>query len=246
MPIFIKKILKNIFLFRLIKKLTDNKVAYGPFAGMIYATSNIEDTYLPYLLGTYELELHSTIEALCEKSFDTIVNVGAGRGYYVVGLAIRNPQTHVIAFEANAEERASIKQLARANNIYDRLTINELCDATLLSDSLPNGKRRLVLMDIEGGESILLDPAIVPKLKGCHILVELHDFIFRAIGNIISKRFQDSHKITEIWSRPRDISDFPLRLHLTASFILKRFLTKAMDEHRPEKMRWFYLEPSHD
>ena len=93
--------------------------------------------------------------------------------------------------------------------------------------------------------AILLDPQIIPKLRKCYILVELHDFIYSEIGQIITERFKQSHKITEIWSRKRTMADFPIKkpAPFFSAILLRKYFVHLMYEYRSERMRWFYLEP---
>src|SRR3989344_7241810 len=53
---------------------TGGMVASGPFEGMKYVKDSVGSRLLPKLLGTYELELHPTIEKVCRESFDTIID----------------------------------------------------------------------------------------------------------------------------------------------------------------------------
>lgn len=229
---------------RIFKRTMGRRVLSGPFIGMRYVASSLGGAYYPRVLGTYELELGPAIEALCQKSFDTIINVGAGEGYYAVGLALRNPHAHIVAFEGNVEGQRLIKQMAEMNGVAQRLSIRGLCDAGLLLDCLSDSTKSLVVMDVEGSESAMLDPVIVPKLKESYILVELHDFLSEGVSASILKRFQDTHKITKILSQPRTFADFPVNISGVASLLPKRWLTKIMDEWRQEKMNWFYLKPN--
>lgn len=98
-------------------------------------------------------------------------------------------------------------------------------------------------MDIEGEEESMLNPLVIPKLSESHILVELHDVLYSGIGAIIRGRFENSHKITEIWSRERKLEDFPVKSLRRPLSLLKKYLIRSMNENRPEQMRWFYLEP---
>src|SRR5438132_1427624 len=72
------------------------RVIIGPFAGMRILDQN---PFLPYLLGTYELELHSVLERLLERNWDRIIDIGAAEGYYAIGLSMRCPDAQCIAFE---------------------------------------------------------------------------------------------------------------------------------------------------
>lgn len=220
-------------------------VLSGPFAGMKYVNSSLGGSYYSRLLGTYELELFPLVERISREPFDTIVNVGAAEGYYAVGLAMRNPSARVYAFEANPDGARLIHQMAKMNGVEDRVCIGGSCDARLLSRALAGGKRCVVVMDIEGQESAVLDPAAVPGLKGSFMLVELHDYIFPETSALLSRRFAGTHTITEVWSRPRVYADFPLAVPVWLSWVPKKWFTGIMDEWRREKMRWFYLEPKH-
>ena len=88
------------YLTHLVRQRTDCKVRLGPFAGMRYVSNSIGGAYLPKLLGIYERELTQVMEAACARQPRLIVDIGAAEGYYAVGLALRNPQATVIAFEA--------------------------------------------------------------------------------------------------------------------------------------------------
>src|ERR1700722_2566319 len=86
------------YLESLARQQTSCRVRTGPFAGMRYGSVSVGSAYIPKLLGIYERELSSFIEAACLKRPDLIVDVGAAEGYYAVGLAVRNPTAKVIAF----------------------------------------------------------------------------------------------------------------------------------------------------
>ena len=66
---------------------------------MRYVEITVGSRYYPKILGTLEKELRSIIDILSQKEFDMIVNIGAGEGYYAVGLALRNPRVRIIAYE---------------------------------------------------------------------------------------------------------------------------------------------------
>lgn len=240
---YIKGIFQNKLSSSILRK-TKNQVASGPFAGMKYGDKNTKIACgWPGLLGTYELELRPIIEALCNEPLAKIVNIGASDGYYAVGLAIRNPKADVIAFEMEPEYRMLIRQNAERNGVENNINIQGFCDIPLLSSSIEKNDNCLVLMDIEGGEKILLDNSAIPQLNKCYILVELHDFVIHGLGEIIYHRFRNSHKITEIWQRPRKLEDFPIKLSRLYSLMAKKYFIKLLDERRPCKMRWFFLEP---
>lgn len=246
MPIKIAKEILKIIMERSLFLVLGGKVYSGPFAGMKYVYKSTGSALFPKLLGTYELELYSIIEDLCRKQFNTIISVGTGEGYYAVGFAVRNSQAHVIAFETKNEGQRLIKKMAGINGVDKRIGVHGLCDSISLSNSLTRCNRCLILMDIEGGEETVLDPLVIPKLRESHILVELHDVLRRGMGAIITSRFESSHKITEVWSRNRNLEDFPIESWRRHLFRLKKYLIRSMYENRPEQMRWFYLEPGNE
>lgn len=227
-----------------IAKITSNQVVSGPFIGMKYINTSVGSAFIPKILGTYELELAHIIDDLCRKSFDTIIDIGAAEGYYAVGFAIRKPKAKVIAYEVEAKGRELMMRMAELNSVEKRLSIRGMCEASNLFEDLNQGRNCLVIMDIEGSESVFLDPFIFPQLGKSHILVELHDYVISDIGEIISRRFFASHKITEIWARPRTIEDFSLKLESLSWKIPKKYIVRSMSEYRPQGMRWFYLEPN--
>ena len=234
------------------RKKTGNVVVSGPFLGMKYISNSTGSRLLPKILGTYELELHRVIGEICKKSFDVIVDVGAAEGYYAVGMAYRNPNVRIVAFETEANGRNSIKEMADINGVADRVSVRGFCDSKLLSDSILYNEKCLIIMDIEGAESVLLDNRAIPKLNNCNILVEVHERLVPGVGDIIVDRFKNTHKIIEIKKRERVLGDFPIAVPKICRLFFKRyFIFNSMDEARfdsligrPEKnINWLYLEP---
>jgi hypothetical protein len=71
---------------RLIREVGSSVVG-GPFAGMALTPMTQAEHIGPFLLGTYESELHPWLERLIEIEFAQLVDVGAKFGYYAIGLA---------------------------------------------------------------------------------------------------------------------------------------------------------------
>ena len=61
----------------------------------------------------------------------------------------------------------------------------------------------LILMDIDGGEGLLLDPEAVPELTFAHLLVEIHE----GHGPKLRERFCNSHTLMNVKAIPRQFSD---------------------------------------
>lgn len=69
------------------------------------------------LLGTYEREVNQCIEQACALNFPLIVDIGAAEAYYAVGLAGRNPDARVIAFETEKRRKAALRQMKQLNQV---------------------------------------------------------------------------------------------------------------------------------
>lgn len=72
---------------------------------MRYIDDSVGSVYLPKLLGIYEPELNRCVESLRAAKPSLIVDIGAAEGYYAIGLALRNLQARLVAFETLREGR---------------------------------------------------------------------------------------------------------------------------------------------
>ena len=218
------------------------RVMQGPFEGMKYLTDSVGSAYWPKWFGSYESELVPLIEALCRQPFSTIVDVGAAEGYYAVGLARRQPTARVVAFEAEAAGRSLIERMAKMNSVESRLEVHGYCDSPALSKSLHGPGRKLIIMDVEGAEDILLDPVLVPELASTEILVELHGDAVADGGAMLAKRFATTHQTDLIRSRERDAADLPPRLWWFRWILPAHMLARAIKE-RPAPQSWLHFHP---
>jgi hypothetical protein len=214
----------------------------GPFTGLRYVEQSVGSMWWPKILGTYELELASTIGLLCAEQPDWIIDIGAAEGYYAIGMAWRCPQTRVIAFEGDHAGRKLQEELAVLNHVDDRLHIEGFCDAAALRRALAVASSGLIICDIEGGELALLNPEILPELveNSWTLLVEIHDHVDATIADTLIVRFKATHAIEEIVSRPRRASDLPCSVRCK---LLSRWVPAYLDERRPGPMRWLLLRP---
>lgn len=218
------------------------RVMAGPFRGLRYVPGSIGSVLPAKLLGSYECELRPWIARLVALQPERIVNVGAGEGYYAVGLARRLPDCSVIAFESEPRGRQLIRQIAGLNRVESRLEIRGACTAADLGPLLDRAPRPAVIMDVEGAEVDLLDVHRAPGLARSVILVEIHEFS-APVGASLRTRFRSTHHLEEIPTRPRRWTDLPVLLRLAAVSPWRHRVLAAMDELRPGPMRWFWLEP---
>ena len=188
------------------------------------------------LLGTYELEVSGFVRQIAVGEYDLVVNAGAGEGYYSVGLLSLMPHARLVAFEAESRRRRWIEELARLNDVHDRLAIAGVCTPTEFQAALVDSQRPVVICDIEGGERELLNPVCVPSLTRADLLVEVHDFVEPGVSSIVIERFRASHDIASVWSRDRTMDDLPPRRAWRTPAMLS-----AVSERRPARMQWLWM-----
>ena len=227
----------------LVRQAAHHRAVAGPFRGMQFELSPLSGRHLlGYLLGSQELELRDAIDQVVAAGYRTILNVGAADGYYTVGLAMRLPQAQVEAFEALPELHPVIARAARANGVANRVAIHGTCTAEALNERLTAASSpTLVVMDIEGGEAELLDPAAVPRLAHADILVETHDAFVAGVTETLIGRFGETHEVTCYTARPRMLSDFPPGFLPRFRHLFPRLAVELMNERRTGLQRWLLL-----
>jgi lipopolysaccharide biosynthesis glycosyltransferase len=226
-----------------LKKLTPDLVVLdGPFKGLKYASlAAVGSTLAPKLLGTYEAELHPTIDAICRAEYDVIVDVGCAEGYYAVGLAMRMPKTKIYAFDIDPQARQHCRTMAELNGVSDRVIIDELFDEETLA-TIEVERRGLIISDCEGYERFLFhkDAKTWSYLHNFDLLVEVHEFLQPGISEYLYAVFSERYNINVILSigdilRPRRFTNAAIEK------IAYDDRMKLMAELRPAAMEWFYM-----
>jgi hypothetical protein len=228
---------------RLVRIAARHEVVAGPFRGMKIQLSPLSSRHLlGYILGSQELELREVIGRIVERSYGTIINVGAADGYYAVGLALRLPSARIEAFETLGEFHPLIESSARLNGVSARIALRGMCDANALRRSLEQATPpALVVMDIEGGEVDLLDPQSIPQLRQTDILVETHDaFVAQATDTLVD-RFWQTHNVECYTAQARILPDFPADFLPAFRRWFPRLAVDLMDERRTGVQRWLFL-----
>ncbi|HZQ06086.1 MAG TPA: hypothetical protein VFD70_05860 [Anaerolineae bacterium] len=226
-----------------ISRKSNGRVLSGPFAGMRYITESVGSTFYPKILGTYEKELNPIIEDITRKNFGAIVNVGAGEGYYAVGLAVRNPTARIIAYEGDPHGQELICELAQLNGVVERVRARGYCRMQELTAALGSAQNVFVMMDVEGAENQLLDLDQLPDLAFAPILVEVHNFIVPNTDVVLRERFQATHFIEQIPAQRRTIADLPIQVPFYLKPVLRPIYFEMAMGERPDGMSWLYLEP---
>lgn len=222
--------------------LLGGKVRSGPFEGMRYVGSSPNGHFGKELLGTMELEIIPFVRRLLVGDHDVFINIGAAEGYYAVGFALRSAIPKVIAYEGNRFGRILVRHMARRNGVAAKIETLGYCEADELARVMSPYQRPALLVDIEGYEAKVLDPAVNPHLARATLLVELHEWD-APVADILRARFEATHSIEEIWDRPRGAADIPaVPFWVRWVFPLARLLQFA-DERRGRPMRWWLLNP---
>lgn len=222
-------------------KRTGRTVQQGPFRGMRYVDHAYGSVYYPKLLGTYEREIYPWIEQAVAMDHDRVVNVGVGEGYFAVGLAKRQ-EAPVIGFECDPEAAGAAQRLAMLNGVEGKLRIEGPCDPAALQATLDEAERPLLICDVDGYETELLDPSAAPALGRTTMLVELHEFASPGVTNELNRRFAASHRIELVAQTPRTDADYPYR-DGWVRWAPNALLVEQVDEMRPHEQSWLWLVP---
>ncbi|HTQ29706.1 MAG TPA: hypothetical protein VMI53_00710 [Opitutaceae bacterium] len=218
------------------------RVRGGPFAGLRYVGDSPNPQIAPFLLGLNEKEIWPFVQRLLAPGFDVFVNVGAAEGYYAVGVARFSSVPRVISYEGHQLGRILTRFMARKNGVAGRVDVRGACTPELLQEALAPFARPALLLDVEGYEEELADPARVPALRRATMIVELHESQ-RPMADILRPRFTATHDIGEAWTSPRRLEDLPNRLWPATMFFSRDRLLELGTEHRNGPMRWWMLTP---
>lgn len=192
-------------------------------------------------LGYYEQEIMELISSLPDQATKTFIDIGAADGYYAVGMLLSKKSEKCICFEASSVGRAAIRDTWTLNGAPGELEIYGLANQTAIVSlsELEHGKT-LALVDIEGGEFDLLTEAVINKLAGCSIIIEVHEWKPDFLPNYchLIRRLHREFDVSIIPRVQRNVFKDPSLRDLTDD---NRLL--LISERRPSNMRFLYLNP---
>ncbi|MEM6529845.1 MAG: hypothetical protein AAF653_16215, partial [Chloroflexota bacterium] len=158
-------------------------------------------------------------------------------GYYAVGCALRLPDAEVYAFDVNPALCDICAEAAELNGVADRVTIAAEAPALdTIADRIVPG-RTLLIVDVEGDETLLLDPQRAPALENTTIIVESHDFL-GCKKPILLECFESTHEIHVISATARNPDNYPM-----LNLLSPRHRHLALYEFRPAPMEWLVMTP---
>jgi hypothetical protein len=118
------------------------------------------------------------------------------------------PKTRVYAYDTNAAAHPVCQSLAERNGVTERVIIGGAFRGEDFARFA--GQRTLVVCDIEGGETALLDPERYPALNAMDVIVELHDSREATPSVLIPERFDATHTVTMVRHGGRAVDLPPL------------------------------------
>lgn len=218
--------------------ITGRVVQSGPFHGMkLPETSSWGDgDILPKILGTYEQELHVSIETCIARKPEVVMNIGCAEGYYAVGLAKRMPPVQVNAYDTDTKAVMLCGESARLNSA-EMVNISKDChirpDIKALRDT-----KSLYVIDCEGAElSYVENPAYFTHAD---LIIECHDFTDVNVHQTLTERLSATHDIAYVREGPRDPASIELLRNLNT---LERYC--CVMEFRPAPVMNWIVALSH-
>lgn len=220
-------------------------VLHGPFKGLKYpALQSLDGVYirgpiLSKMLGCYEREIHNVIEYACSKNYSEVLNIGSAEGYYTIGFALRLPNSRNFAFDVDLKAKEVCLQIAKLNQVDHRVSFGSFCSSEILANFNFTGKG-LILSDCEGYELELFSEDALRNIRGCDLLIELHDFADPNIYPTLHALFRNTHTETLIssLSDAQKIREYDYEELRGLNPETKR---KILSEHRPHQ-EWLFLE----
>jgi hypothetical protein len=183
----------------LFEKLHGTKVRSGPFKGLSYTPMTTQRHVTQRLLGLYESELHGIIEEVIGFKPQMIFDIGCAEGYYAGGLAMRLPESSIVAFDTDPWARRATRKLLKANGLKN-VDVRGYCTPELLASFVNPGS--FVLSDCEGFEYALFKEPYMAAYREVTLLIELHDAP-PSMKHPLVQRFQSTHRIIYIPSVAR-------------------------------------------
>jgi len=223
---------------------TKKKVVNGYYKNIELSCKQVWNSATPsQLLGFYEEQVQKKIINLKKKfDLDFLVNFGAAEGYHAVGLIKNKHFKKCFAFEIDPKNQNHILNNLKLNKIENKVKIFGEANFKEVKKNLniPELKKTLFLVDIEGDEFNLFNKKNLKFFKNNILIIENHEML-------ISKK----NKINDFFELMKQ--NFTLEILENSSrnpFLVKeiKYLDDdekwlMMSESRPFKMNWLVFIP---
>ncbi len=209
----------------------------GPFAGLRYVDRAVGSNYLHKLVGSYEAILHPVLAEIFLKKFDTVIDIGAAEGYYLVGVGQKFPTAKLIGFETELIGRDLIAEMFQKNQLQNELVLEGTATAANVAPCI--SEATLLICDCEGGELDILDPTLEPAFARIDTaIIELHDLMRPGIKSALIERFSATHDITIVPFKMAAPDHFPY----LASIKNQAELYEILRERGWQEQEWMILK----
>jgi len=171
------------------------EVLTGPFKGIKYSKTKAAGDLLPQLLGTYESELIPFINSIKNNSYEKIINIGAGDGYYSIGFSFIYPEAKVFAYEIDKE----VYKFLIENVEFNKKNNQIICfnsEANENIKKIESTERVLVFSDCEGAEFQIFNRDVLSNLVNSDLIIEMHSNDFSKTS--IEKNLRETHEVQRI------------------------------------------------
>ena len=211
-------------------------VQSGPFRGMKLTPMSFKEHLGPFLLGTYEFELHPWIAQLAGGQYSQLIDVGSKFGYYAVGLARLFPEIPMVAFDTDWWARAACREMASENRTPN-VQVAGFCSPCWLDRNLMHSS--MILSDCEGYEADLFTRSTSIALNSTMLIIETHDCMIPGVTEAILRRFARSHQPATVVADLETVPIPPVDL----AFLTPDEARSALREIRPQQT-WLLLTPN--
>ena len=143
----------------------------------------------------------------------------------------------------NPDGQHMINENGKANGVDQHVTIHGKAGTAELQAALDRFRAPLLVIDVEGGEDMLLEPGAVPALASATILVEIHHWIREDFTRELLDRFSTTHHIRTVDSRLRTVADLPATPPWFLRTCRRRALQRLVEENRGPFMQWALMTP---
>jgi hypothetical protein len=189
----------------------DGVIQNGPFEGMkLNGVANISQAaHGLKIFGLYEEPVLERMLEWCP--IECVIDIGAGDGYYPVGMLLKNYVKRGICFEITESGREAIQANAKMNQVSDRIEILGAAgpDLAEIMEKLNVPKEQtMILCDIEGAEFSLITKELIAGLAGAKFVIELHEPFADGDNEQLRKdllsRFPDDYEVSILVDKPRN------------------------------------------
>ncbi len=224
-----------------------NNIISGPYKNSKFSQDNfwgIGDLGAK-IIGTYEFEVQKKLVELINKyHIENFVNIGAAEGYHAVGLANNTNIKKLILYETDLKGKEILKKNFDINKISKNIDIRgeaKEIDLIKLKNEIDLNKS-LILIDIEGEESSVLNNEVLSELKNSYLIIENHDFLMKGSKkeqyDEFVKNLNNNFTVEIIHNSYRAVNGLKELERFTEDEIML-----LCSEGRPKLMNWFVLLP---